>query len=72
MDVLNTSFFYIISINFNSLAPARNKSIYLLLVPVLILHSQPLLHFFNNLAIAPKHFPTDGTFRVPKYGNLRE
>jgi hypothetical protein len=38
MDVLHTSFFYIISINFNSLAPAINKSICSLLVPVSILY----------------------------------
>jgi len=39
MDVLNTSFFYIISVNFNSLAQARNKSIHPLLVADLILYS---------------------------------
>jgi hypothetical protein len=57
--IIDTLFSYIIS-KFNSLAPASNKSVCPLLVPVLILFSQPRLHLFNNLVITPKTFPTDG------------
>jgi hypothetical protein len=61
MDVLHNPFFYIISINFNSLVPVRKKSIYSLYVPVSILHLKPLHHFFSNTVIIPKPFPMDCT-----------
>lgn len=47
-----------ISITFNSLAPARKKGNYLLLVA--------LLHFFDNFVITPKPFPMAGVFEGSK------
>jgi len=57
---LHILFFYITFINFNSLTPARNGSIYGVLLSVWILYSQALLHFFSNPFITPKPFPMDG------------
>ena len=54
MDVLHTSFFYVISINFKRPAPARNNSIYPLNVQVCMLYLQPLLHFLKKLVITPQ------------------
>ena len=53
MDVSHTSFFYIFSINFNSIYP--------LFVTVWILYLQPPGHFFSNHVIIPKPFPTNCT-----------
>jgi hypothetical protein len=53
MYALRTEFFDIISKNFNSIAPAWQKSFYPLLVSVLILHLQPF-YFFTNPIISPK------------------
>jgi len=50
----------------NNLVPARNKSIYPLLVPVWILYSLPLFHFFSNLVISPHTFSTVGIFEGSK------
>jgi hypothetical protein len=48
-DTLDTSFSYLISINFSSLVPERDKSISPLPTPVSMLYMWPLAHFFNNL-----------------------
>ena len=61
MGLLHISVSQIISINFNTLAPVRKKSIYPFLVQVWILYTQPHL-FFKNLVIISKSFPTDGIF----------
>jgi hypothetical protein len=60
MEVSNTSFFYIFSINFNSLVPVTTASIPFF-VPVWILYLQPPGHFFSNHAIIPKPFPMNCT-----------
>ena len=49
MDVLDTSFSYLISINLSSLVPERNKSISPLPTPVSTLYMWPLAQFFKNL-----------------------
>lgn len=59
MDVLHTSFFYIIFINFNRLVSPRHKSVYPVLALIWMLYSQPLLNFFNNLII-PKPLTLNG------------
>jgi len=43
----------------------RETSIYPT-VPVLILYSQSLLHFFSNLVITPKPLPTHDIFEASK------
>jgi len=53
-------FFRIISINFNSLAPAKKKNISPIYVLVGMCHSHPHLHFLSNLVNAPKLFPMEG------------
>jgi hypothetical protein len=62
MDILHTSFFCIICINFNHFAPARNKTSMLLYQSEFCTHS----HFFSDCVIIPKPFPTDGTFEGTK------
>jgi hypothetical protein len=47
-DALHTSSFYVVCININRLAPARNKSIYHLFEPVWIFNHS---HFFSNFVI---------------------
>jgi len=58
MDVLHTSFPYIIYTNLTALCQQEIRAS----VPsyTRILHLQPLLHIFNNFSITPKPFPTYG------------
>ena len=63
MDVLHTSFFCMIFINFNSLVPPRNKSVYPVFALIWTLHSQPLLNFFNNLLITSKPLALNGIYK---------
>jgi hypothetical protein len=61
MDLWHTSFFYMISINFNSA------------VLIWILYWQPFLYFFKDLVIIPKTIPTNYVFWGPQgAGNLRK
>ena len=70
MAVLHTKFRCKFSTNINSIATARNKSIFPLLVPVSILYSQPFLHFFTNLITTPNPSRTDDIFECPKEGEI--
>jgi hypothetical protein len=58
MDILLTSFDYIISTNLTALLQQEIRES----VPsnTRILHLQPLLHLFNNFGTTPKPFPTYG------------
>ena len=67
MDVLDTSFTYLISINLNSLVPERNKSISPLPTPVSTLYTWPLAQYFKNLRSSlPNFLPWMASLRAPK------
>jgi len=52
--------------------PARSSSICSLILPVWIVYSQPVFHFFSNVVITLKPFTTDGIFEGSRGGTLRE
>jgi hypothetical protein len=64
MNALHTWFSYTISINVQQPCTSEKKSVYPLIVPVLILYLQPRLHLFNNLVITYKLSPRMASLRA--------